>query len=105
MSAELLRAQAAAKDLLADRIQQEAATLPAMLDGVAARFGPDVWRGPAAEDFGFSLRRWQRRLDDEGETLLTVARRLRETAQELRNQAASLEAAEQDRARTAGVIG
>lgn len=115
MSAELLRAQAAAKELLADRIQHEAATLPTMLDGVAARFGPDVWRGPAAEDFGLQLRRWQRRLDDEGNTLLVVARRLRQTADELRSQAATVEAAEraaqraaeraaeQVRARTAGV--
>lgn len=94
MSAEWLRQQAAAKDELAERIQREAARLPDLLDGVAARIGPDVWRGPAAERFGDDVRRWRSRLDAEADTLLVVARRLRLRAEELRIQACRIEAAE-----------
>ena len=94
MSAEWLRQQAAAKDELADRIQREAARLPDLLDGVAARIGPDVWRGPAAERFGADVRRWRSQLDAQAEMLLAVARRLRVRAEELRAEARRMEAAE-----------
>lgn len=94
MSAESLRQQAHGKDELADRIQREAVQLPDLLDGVAARMGPDVWRGPAAERFEADVRRWRSRLDGEAETLLSVARRLRLRAEELRAEARRLEAAE-----------
>jgi uncharacterized protein YukE len=94
VSAAELRRQADAKDELAERVQREAARLPDLLDGVAARVGPDVWRGPAAERFGDAVRRWRSRLDAEAETLLAVARRLRVRAEELRAEARRIEAAE-----------
>ena len=94
MSADWLRREADAKDELAVRIQQEAARLPDLLDGVAVRLGPDVWRGPAAERFAADVRRWRSRLDGEAETLLAVARRLRMRAEQLRAQARRIEAAE-----------
>ena len=93
MSAEWLRQQADAKDELAERIRREAAQLPDLLDGVAARMGPEVWRGPAADRFAADVRRWRRRLDGEAETLLAVARRLRIRADEMRAEARALEAA------------
>lgn len=89
-----LRREAARKDDLAERFTTEARRLPDLLDEVAARMGPDVWRGPAADTFSASVRRWQRRLDAEAETLLAVARRLRTRAGELRAEARRIEEAE-----------
>ena len=94
MSAAWLRQQADAKDELADRIQREAAQLPDLLEGVAARMGPDVWRGPAAEGFAADVRRWRSRLDAEADLLLAVSRRLRLRAEQLRQEARRLELAE-----------
>lgn len=94
MSADALRWDAAAKEQLATRIEAEARTLPDMLDGVAARIGPDVWRGPAAEQFEAGVRRWRATLDGEASALLGVARRLRARADQLRSEAARVEAAE-----------
>ena len=94
MTAAWYRQQADAQDELAHRLQREAARLPDLLDGVAARIGPDVWRGPAAERFAADVRQWRSRLDAEADSLLTVARRLRGRAEELRAEARRLEAAE-----------
>lgn len=94
MSAWALRAQAAAKDELAGRFDAEARTLPALLDPVAARMGPDVWRGPAADRFTATLHRWRASLDREAESLHAVARRLRLRADELRAEAQRIEEAE-----------
>ena len=112
MSAQWLRQQADAKDELAGRIQHEAAQLPDLLDGVAARLGPDVWRGPAAERFAADVRRWRSRLDAEVEVLLAVSRQLRMRAEQLRAEARRLELAEalaeqqrQDAARQALLAG
>lgn len=93
-AATALRAQAAAAEDLARRIEVEARSLPDLLDGVAARSGSDVWRGPAADEFGADLRRWRSRLDTEAATLLAVARRLLTRADQLRGEAGRVEAAE-----------
>ena len=92
MSALALRAEAAAKDELAARITAEARALPDLLDPVLARVGPQVWRGPAADEFAATARRWRHRLDAEADTLLAVARRLRQRADELRAEAARVDA-------------
>ncbi len=94
MSAAALWAEAARKDDLARQFDAEARTLPALLDPVVARMGPDVWRGPAADDFTATLHRWRASLDREAESLHAVARRLRLRADELRAQARRIEAAE-----------
>lgn len=94
MSPETLRWDAAAKEQLAARIEAEARTLPDLLDGVAARVGPDVWRGPAAEQFEAGVRRWRAMLDGEATALLGVARRLRMRADQLRSEAVRVEAAQ-----------
>ena len=94
MSVAALRAEAAAADELAARITSEARGLEPLLDPVAARQGPDVWRGPAADDFATSLQRWRRRLDEASAELLAVARRLRQRADALRADAMRLEVAE-----------
>ena len=94
MSAAMLRAQAAAKEDLADRIEVEARALPDMLDPVLARTGPTVWRGPAADTFAAEARRWAGVLDAEAAVLVGVARRLRVHAAQLRDEAQRIEAAE-----------
>lgn len=94
MTAVALRADAAAAEDLARRLEAEARTLPDLLDGVAARTGMDVWRGPAADAFAADVRRWRSRLDAEGSALLAVARRLRLRADQLRAEATRVEAAE-----------
>jgi uncharacterized protein YukE len=94
MSAAALRAEAARKDELAGRFDSEAQRLPALLEPVAARMGPDVWRGPAADSFTSALGRWRTSLDREAESLRTVARRLRSRADELRAEARRIEEAE-----------
>lgn len=101
MSAAALWAEANAKDALADRITVEARALPQLLDPVAARTGPDVWRGPAADQFDSGLRQWRSTLDREAEVLLAVARRLRERAEQLREQARRVEQAEAQAAEAA----
>ena len=99
MSVGALRAEAAAADELATRITSEARVLGPLLDPVAARRGPDVWRGPAADDFATALQRWRGRLDEAAEELLAVARRLRFRADGLRADATRLELAEREAAR------
>ena len=94
MSATALRAEAAEKDELATRITTEARGLDSLIDPVLGRLGPEVWRGPAADDFAAAARRWRSRLEAEADNLLGVARRLRSRADELRAEAARLEAAE-----------
>lgn len=94
MSATMLRAQAAAKEDLADRIDVEARALPELLDPVLARTGPAVWRGPAADAFGTDARRWAGTLDAQADVLVGVARRLRLHAAQLREEAQRIEAAE-----------
>lgn len=93
-SAAALRAEAARLDDLARRFDSEARTLPGLLEPVAARMGPDVWRGPAADDFTTSLQRWRSLLDREAESLHAVARRLRTRADELRAEAQRIEEAQ-----------
>ena len=93
-SAAELRAEAARKDALARRFDAEARALPDVLQPVAARMGPDVWRGPAANAFTASLQRWRATLDGEAEALHAVARRLRARADELRAEARRIEEAE-----------
>ena len=94
MSAAALRAEAARKDELARQFDAEARTLPGLLDPVAARMGPDVWRGPAADSFTSALHRWRAALDREADSLHAVAQRLRLRAQELRAEAQRIEEAE-----------
>lgn len=101
MSATALRAEAADKDELAVRLTSEARALGSLLDPVVSRIGGNVWRGPAADDFSAAARRWRGRLDDEADTLLAVARRLRATSDELRAEAARIEAAERAEAAAA----
>ena len=72
MSAEMLRLDAA-QEQLASRIEAEARTLPDLLDGVAVRVGPDVWRGPAADQFEAGVRRWRATLGAQASDLLGVA--------------------------------
>jgi uncharacterized protein YukE len=89
-----LRAEAARKDELARSFDAEARSLPGLLAPVAARMGPEVWRGPAADAFTSSLGRWRGVLDREAESLHVVARRLRARADELRAEARRIEEAE-----------
>lgn len=98
MSAAALRAEAAASDLLAARFDAEASRLPTLLEPVIGRMGPDVWRGPAAEDLAAAARSWRGRLESEAGVLRTVARRLRERAQQLRDEAQRVEQAEAEAA-------
>ena len=93
-SAAALRAEAARCDDLARQLDGEARLLPDLLDPVAARMGPHVWRGPAAEAFTTALVRWRATLDREGAALHAVAGRLRARAEELRAQARRMEEAE-----------
>lgn len=93
-SAAALRAEAARKDDLAGRFDGETRRLPDLLQPVAARMGPDVWRGPAADAFTMALHRWRAALDREAESLHAVARRLRLRAEELRAEARRVEEAE-----------
>lgn len=74
--------RAAASEELARRLDQEAATLGARLDGAIAALGDHVWRGPAADRTRQALRQGQARLHVAAGELRQVAALLRRRAAE-----------------------
>lgn len=87
MSPAALRAQAA-------RLRAAGAALPLALRDVAAATGPDVWRGPAAKAFDGELARRRKHLEQCGDELEEVAKRLLTIADDI-------EAREKERASAA----